>query len=212
MAEEETKVQLVTEKSKDIRDLDLTQPVFMALSGYAGRICKLLSASTVLANPDLEGSLDDFLGAVYALIFARQANFAERPDRSIDPSAVKFRAGQIAKGEVRVDGLWMAGFHFNSALFRTAAVYHRILKIVVGRPATREDMPPLQTEALGLYGQWVSIRLHKVYIQVNELKHDPQGIYEGRLVTYPEALAAIGDLLDLIEAWTAANIPSKPTP
>src|SRR5229473_835518 len=35
-------------------------------SRYAGRIGKLLTVPAVRAHPDLAGSLDDFLGAVYA--------------------------------------------------------------------------------------------------------------------------------------------------
>ena len=94
----------------------------------------------------------------------------------------------------------------NSALFRTAAVYHRILQIVTGKDG---NVPDLQTEALSLFGHWMSIRLHKVYSQVNELKHDPQGVFRGRLVSYEEALRAAGDLLDLIEAWTANATPTQ---
>jgi hypothetical protein len=91
-------------------------------------------------------------------------------------------------------------------LFRTAAVYHRLLQIVVGKDG---NVPALQTEAIRLHDHWMSITLHKVYSQVNELKHEPQGIYDGRLVTYREALAAVGDLLDLVEAWTTATAPSR---
>ena len=80
------------------------------------------------------------------------------------------------------------------------------------RTGSKDDVPTLQTEALLRFGSWNSIKLHKVHSQVNELKHQPQGVYSGRLVTYQEALTAIGDLLDLIEAWTSANISSVPTP
>jgi hypothetical protein len=189
--------------------LDLTDQANAALSGHAGRIGKLLKAPAVLANPDLAASLDDFLGAVYALIQAKQHSFTDRSGRAIAVTPVAQRAVRIASGRVRTDGQWIAGFYFNNALFRTAAVYHRILQIVVGKDG---NVPTLQGEALTLYGHWVSIKLHKVYIQVNELKHDPQGIYDGRLVTYQEALTAIGDLLDLVEAWRAAKVPAATTP
>src|SRR5437016_3265642 len=124
---------LATEKTNPTLTLDPNDAIDSALSAYAGRIWQLLSAPAVCRNLDLAASLDDFLGAVYALIFAKQANFADRLGRSIDIKAVKLRAGQLAAREVRVNGLWMAGFHFNSALFRTAAVYHRLLQIVVGK-------------------------------------------------------------------------------
>jgi len=46
---------------------------------------------------------------------------------------------------------------------------------------------------------------------VNKLKHEPQGVYCGRLVTYWDVLTATGDLLDLIEAWTRETVTSEPT-
>lgn len=189
-----------------------TDPTYAALSGYAGRIAALLSVPTLQENPDVAGSLDDFLGAVYALIFAKQGNFTDRLSRSIDITAVKFRAAQVAAGEVRTDGLWMAGFHFNSAMFRMASTYHRVLKIVVGRVgrSRKDDVPTLRTEAQGLYRHWkqcdwTGVKLDMVHSQVNDLKHTPRGVHDQRTVTYGDAIAAVGELLDLMEAWTAAK-------
>jgi hypothetical protein len=189
--------------------LDPNDPVYAALTQCARRISQLLAAPAVTANSDLESSLDDFLGAVYALIIAKRKNFQDRPDRPINIKPVAQRAARIAAGNVKTDGLWIAGFYFNNALLRTAAVYHRILKIVAA-PA-KGDVPTLQSVALARYAGWNSIRLDKVHSQVNELKHDPRGVYRGRLVRYREALTAAGDLLDLIEAWTAKRY-TRPTP
>ena len=200
---------LATEKTNPTLTLDLTDPTYAALCKYAGRIGKLLTTPAVRANPDVEASLDDFLGAVYALIFAKRKKFRDRRGRHTEIKPVALRADRIAGGDVKTDGLWIAGFYFNNALFRTAAVYHRILKVVVA-PA-KGDVPTLQSAAIARYAGWNSIRLHKVNSQVNELKHDPQGVYHGRLVTYQDALTAACDLLDLIEAWTAANAPTTKT-
>ncbi len=116
--------------------LDLTDPANVALAGYARRIGALLTETAVLTNTDLAGSLDDFLGAVYALIQAKQHGFTDRT-APIDITAVERRARMIAAGKVRLDGKWIAGGYFNNALFRTAAIYHRILKIVVGGKSLR---------------------------------------------------------------------------
>jgi hypothetical protein len=201
---------LAKEKSNPTLTLDLNQPTDAALSQCAARIGQLLAAPAVKANSDVESSLDDLLGAVYGLILAKQKGFQDRPVRPIDIKPVAQRAASIAAGKVKTDGLWIAGFYFNSALFRTAAVYHRILKVVVAQ--VKDDVPKLQSAAIVRYAGWNSIRLNKVYSQVNELKHDPQGVYHGRLVTYQDALTAACDLLDLIEAWTAAKAPPAPTP
>lgn len=193
--------------------IDLNDTIYVALSRSAGRIGKLLSLRTVQTNADLAGSLDDFLGAIYALILAKQGGFTDRLTRPIEIAAVEKRAEQIAAGKVRTDGKWMAGFHFNSALFRTAAVYHRILKIVVGRVAYVHS---LRSDALQLYRQWnhsdwTCDKLDMVHSQVNDLKHRPRGIYDQRSVAFQDAVTAVAELLDLIEAWVTASAPPTPT-
>jgi hypothetical protein len=200
----------VTEKASFSLGLDFKDPIEAQLARSASRIEHLLADPVVSANPDVESSLDDFLGAIYALIRAKKKNFQDRPDRPIKIKPVAQRAARIAAGDVKTDGLWIAGFYFNNALFRTAAVYHRVLK-VVAEPA-KGDVPTLQTEALSRHAGWNSIRLHKVHSQVNELKHEPQGVHAGRLVRYADALSAACDLLDLIEAWAAAQEPPAPAP
>jgi hypothetical protein len=186
--------------------LDLTNPANVALAGYAGRIGTLLTEPFVIANTDLAGSLDDFLGAVYALIQAKQHGFTDRT-APINITAVEKRARMIAAGKVRLDGKWIAGGYFNNALFRTAAIYHRVLKIIVGGNGF---VPKLLPKAQALYPQWTSRNLDQVHTQVNDLKHTPRGVHDRRTVTFAAAVAAVGELLDLIEAWTAANAPAVP--
>lgn len=199
---------LVTDKISPVLTLDLTDSTHAALSNYAGRIGKLLSAPAVRANPDLAGSLDDFLGAVDALIQAKQHGFSDRTG-PIEIAAVEKRAQRIAAGKVRTDGKWVAGFYFNNALFRISAIYHRVLKSVVGEKAY---VPVLLPKAQALYPQWVNSKLDKVHNQVNDLKHTPRGVHDERTVTYDDAVAAVAELLVLIENWTSANISSVPTP
>ncbi|MGH9445471.1 MAG: hypothetical protein ACRD3O_07080 [Terriglobia bacterium] len=187
----------VTDKTASTLSLDLNHPSEARLAGCAHRISQLLAAPAVTANADVESSLDDFLGAVYALIRAKKKNFQDRPGRRIKIKPVAQRAARIAAGHVKTDGLWIAGFYFNNALFRTAAVYHRILKVATG---TEGHVPTLQLEAVARYAGWNSIRLYKIHNQVNELKHESQDVYHGRLVSYDDPLTAACDLLDLIGA------------
>jgi len=42
---------------------DLSSPIYATLARCAARIAKLLNAPTVQADPNLAGTLDDFLGA-----------------------------------------------------------------------------------------------------------------------------------------------------
>lgn len=192
-------------KSSPILDIDPDDPDYKALFAYAARIGKVLNVPAVRGNADLAGSLDDFLGAVYALIQAKHHQFADRAGRPIDITPVEKRAAQIAKGRVRTNGQWIAGFYFNNALFRTAAVYNRILKIVVGKA---DKLDKLRREAQILYPHWTCSKLGLVNSQVNDLKHTPRGVHDLRTVTYDDAVAAIGELLYLIEASTVTRVPS----
>jgi hypothetical protein len=192
----------VTEKTRPLPSLDLKDAIETQLAGCARRISQLLKSPATAGSPEAQSALDDFLGAVYALIRAKQERFQNRPGRPIAIKPVAQRAARIAAGSIKTDGLWIAGFYFNNALFRTAAVDHRILKVITG---VNGYVPVLQPIAFGRYPNWRTDRLGKVHSQVNELKHEPDGVYHGRTVTYDEALGAAGDLLDLIEAWAAAN-------
>ncbi len=98
---------------------------------------------------EAQSSLDDFLGAVYALIRAKYKKFQDRPGRQIDINFVAQRAKRIAAGNIKTDGLWIEGLYFfNNALFRTAAVYHRMLQVVAGQDG---NVPALQLAALARY-------------------------------------------------------------
>src|ERR1700733_14402729 len=153
----------VPEKTGSTPSLDLNDPTEAQLAACARPISQLLAAPAVTANADVESALDDFLGAVYALIRAKKKNFQNRPGRRI--------------------------------------------KI---KPGAHGSVPALQLDALRRYASWNSIRLYKIHNQVNELKHEPRGVYHGRLVSYDDALTAACDLLDLIEAWMAAQTPPAP--
>lgn len=198
--------QAITEETTPALSLDLSDPIYAALTGYAKRISKLLTAPAVQANADAAGSLDDFLGAIYALIQAKQHSFTNRSG-PIDITAVEKRAAQIAVGRVRTDGKWIAGFYFNNALFRTAAVYHRFLKVITGKGGY---VPALRPIAQGLYPSWTTANLDTVHSQVNDLKHTPRGVHDQRSATYAVTVNAIGELLELIESWAAANVPATP--
>lgn len=184
--------------------LDLSDPHYRTLADYARGIRDLLSMPAAGSSPELAGSIDDLLGAIYALIQAKRHDFKDR-DRPINIKPVAQRAGRIASGHVRTDGQWIAGFYFNDALFRTASVYHRILKIVTAKDAY---VPVLLPKAKALYPSWANDKLHLVHGQVNHLKHTPRGVHDERTVKYEDAVAAVGELIALIQAATAEMAPS----
>ncbi len=115
-------------------ELDLAGPENRDLADYGARILKLLQRPQAQHNNFFMATLDDFLGVLYALIFAKCNNrpFKDR-NGPIEVQTIVKRPEHVAKGRVRTSGNWLAGFHFNSALFRIAATYHRGLKVVSGK-------------------------------------------------------------------------------
>jgi hypothetical protein len=94
-------------------------PKVRQLASYGKRILKLLRSSQAQKSHYFLATLDDFLGAVYALVFS-QCNVHPFSSRNgqIEIATVIKRAEDIANGTLRTSGNWMAGFHFNGALFR----------------------------------------------------------------------------------------------
>lgn len=187
--------------------IDLMDGLYKALADFGGRIASRLADSKIQADSNAIGVLDDLFGAVYSLILARHHFFDDRNDRPIEIPVVQRRALQVHNGDIRIDGKWIAGWHFNSALFRIAAVYHRLLKVMIGEPSTKEYIPALLPKAQAFYQQWrgaswSNAHAHAIHVEVNTLKHTPQGVHLSRTATFEDALASIGELLDLIEAWS----------
>src|SRR6266542_477250 len=82
-----------SERSKIIMaQIDPNSPTYAKLSRYAARVETLLKKAAVKGKPGLVASLDDFLGILYSLFFAREYDFTDRLDRKIDPTAVEKRA------------------------------------------------------------------------------------------------------------------------
>jgi len=180
------------------------QPLFE----MAGRIAALLSSQRIQSSVSMQASLDDLLGAVYSLIYARHYEYSERkhPLSPEDIRNVQIRAVSIGNSKVRTEGKWTAGYYFNNALFRIAAVYHRALKTVVGKDGEEEyvsKLLPIVSKQFQSWTHqpWTHEKATNVYRQVNKLKHKADGIYEGRAVAFDEAVRALNELLKLIEAW-----------
>jgi len=174
------------------------------LREFAARLGKLLD-STRANQVDFVDCADDFLGALYGLAFAKRGGYVDRTDKPKEFAAVKKRARELSLGAVRTHGPWMAGFHFNSALFRLAASYHRFLKLVTGK--SNGYVPDLEPCAKALYkkrtgSEWQNFSLNKIHDQVNHLKHAPDGTYLRRKVLLCQAMSAVQELLDLVEHCT----------
>lgn len=196
---------MLLEPTQQSYAIDLNEPRFHSLACIANRMAALLETSVASSNTELFSTLDDFLGAAYALTFAHRGGFKERRDQTPELEPPRKRARQLEQGHVRTDGVWMAGFHFNSALYRIAAVYHRVLKLAASDSALRKRKRPMVDDLLPdvepRFPNWKHDHLTAVHNEVNLLKHERGGIYATRRVSFDDAVLAAQELLDLLEAW-----------
>src|SRR5260370_41692522 len=127
--------------------------------------------------------LDDFVGAVYAMVFS-QSNVhpVKRRSGPIEIHTVIKRAEDVANGTLRTSGNWMAGFHFNGALFRIAASYHRGLKVVSKKEKSVDMRGGLLPLIVAAFPAWKHQNLDEVYDEVNDLKHTAEGKFNFREV------------------------------
>src|ERR1041385_3531104 len=91
---------LAKEKSTPNLNPNSSDPAYKPLFQAAGRIAGLLRVTTAEPQSELPGALDDFLGAVYALIFAKQHGFKNRLDRPTKIASVEKLADQISAGKL----------------------------------------------------------------------------------------------------------------
>lgn len=187
-------------------ELDLADPGNKGLADYGARILNLLQRAQTQQNHFLLATLDDFLGVLYALIFAKCNNrpFTERSE-PIEIQAVVKRAEHVAKGRVRTSGNWLAGFHFNSALFRISATYHRGLKAVSGKETSDLQKGELLKIVEPAFPSWQHKELDNIHKEVNQLKHDGEGLFQTRSVTWKQAESAVEELLELFELWRSTK-------
>ncbi len=71
----------------------------------------------------------------------------------------------------------------------------------LARAVTRSFTENARLTAIGATTPLSNTNIHRLHGEVNDLKHTPQGLYGGRNVTYPQAVAAVDELLELFEAW-----------
>jgi hypothetical protein len=182
--------------------LNLDDPIDSGWVSYGKRIVELFRSSKAQSNHYFVATLDDFLGAIYSLVLS-QCNVHPFIKRGgpIEIDTVIKRAEDIANGTLRTSGNWMAGFHFNGALFRIAASYHRGLKVVSKKEKSGDMRGGLLPLIVAAFPAWKHQNLDEVYDEVNDLKHTAEGKFNFREVDLEGAKAAVEELLELFELW-----------
>lgn len=174
--------------------INIADATLIELTGFAGRIVKLLGRKP--SNGDPIAELDDLIGAIYALVSAIEHDFKGKTGTSERDPVVK-RAQQVANGNVRTEGNWMAGFHFNNALFRISALLDRLPKALAGSHKKAANMYLAKTGHI-----WDHTNADAVRVEVNRIKHDAQGAFSSRKEGMQKALSAVTELLELGETLT----------
>lgn len=199
MKKNEDEKELIDLNVKNIfLQIDLMEESNQILMSFAGQIKMFLSSPNIKNDQNAIGLLDDLLGAIYSMIFAKHLEFVDRTDKSIEDAAIEQRASQVQTGKIRIDGKWSAGWHFNSALYRIASVYHRLLKLIENGSDKRVgDLVKAYKDRTG--ENWENTNTHKIHLQVNKLKHESSGVYFSRSATFSEAIKSIEELISLLK-------------
>lgn len=142
-------------------------------------------------NGDLLDSLDFVAGALVCLQETQSFRARTGATHAAYRATLSKRLVGISRGKKPKNPYWLAGLHFNSALMRIAAGYHRLLRALSGqaRGEIRDLIPLLPA--------FENRCLEAIRREVNALKHDQDGLATGRSVSRATALFAIQELLDL---------------
>ena len=143
------------------------------------------------------------------MFFAVHLDFDPRPGplKLDNIQSLLQRAQDMANCRIRTEGKWTAGFYLNSSLFRTDAVYHRVVETVTGKSDKKfEKLLASADERFKKWrgSDWQRKNLKAINDEVVRLKHREVGLIAGRKVGLPEALAAVHELLTLLEAFDSS--------
>lgn len=180
---------------RHLHQINLSDPRLKELSTQAGRIATIVAKYKTKPTDPVVAALDELLGAVYALVSAIEKDFKGKLGPS-EFQPVFIRAQHLANGQVRKDGNWMAGFHFNSAIFRISAVLDRLPKALGGHTGAARRYQRKTGKS------WQNKEAHEIREEVNRLKHKASGIFAKRRSALTAAITAVAQLLHLAETLT----------
>lgn len=182
-----------------LEQIDLNDTTFKELARCASRIVPLLKSAHGRGDKEMIGVFDDMLGAIYALVDAHKLGFHGKSSES-EYGAIEKRSTQVGKGEVKRAGSWMAGFHFNSAIFRISAVFARLVIRIAGKPKEQDARDDANAAFLKKkHTPWANKEANAIRKEVNNLKHEVGGVFKGRAEDMTTALTALDQLLTLAE-------------
>lgn len=157
---------------------------------------KLSTLVAALPHDRLGDLLDLTAGGLASLTLARQHRYQDRPEPLPKDYYEKLceRVERMAAGTVPSRGRWISGYHFNSAIFRIAAVRVKTRALLKGI-----DRQNKQREGQ-LRASLPDTDFDQLHNEYRELKHGPAGLAAGRQVTFDLAVEALQEVIAVLDA------------
>lgn len=125
------------------------------------------------------------LGAVFSLENAISLNYEDRTGENLPRNYIEELrkiAKRIELNEELEEREWLAGYYFDSAVQRLAALNERVSKYIFGK---KQDISSV------------------IRREVNRMKHDIEGILSGRTANVEDALKASLNIAELLKKYCA---------
>jgi hypothetical protein len=106
----------------------------------------------------------------------------------------------IGEGRAPDQARWLAGYHFNSALFRLSFAAERALKLRLGLPRTLTFGESIgEAEDRGAITHEEATQLHRLRNDINWVKHDPAEWRQRQIKTLDDAIQLVPLIVNLIQ-------------
>ena len=159
------------------------------------------------ATNENEACLTTFaFGATYALARAKELGYTDRglhdnwKDRVKEARLLASNLHSPKRNRLEKDNKWLAGFHFNNALFRTDVGFERVTRHIALDATKKDDRKTLSDKArkAGLARDLI-IPWKRLRDEVNDMKHHNAELFKKDRMSYQEAIEALDRLIRAIQ-------------
>jgi hypothetical protein len=168
----------------------------------------LRTAALTREIPQYRAILDVAAGAIFCLFRAHRLAYKHRESPLSDEylQNLTVRLERMAEGRLPQTHGWLAGFYFNSAIQRIAAVGAQLVGILkrLDRQAKLEGQGMDALNDLPV--------LTQIRDEVNRFKHDETGLDRGRDITPSMAVTALSEIVETLENYKKFLKASHPQP
>ena len=172
---------------------------FRRIQGIAARFSEAQAS-----DPENIAVLGCLLGALHSLARCALLKYNDKPeeDSAVYSAQLSADLAGIGQGTLPIDGQWLAGFYFNSSIYRLAAVFHVTLTRLVGVEASPLDGEKLVACWRVLEGSgratWNFDLLRNLVLEASRLKEDTLLATDGRVIRLSDAVIAAEQAASLV--------------